>query len=430
MVRGTKAKRRWAAALSLLLSLVAATPAMGMLKDMAGHWAAPIVAALEAKGIVAGDDKGFFDPEAPLTRAQLSKLLVAGLGNDSEALLLARYDSRFADVAPWHWAKGYIETLAESGITDGYPDETFRPDSTVTRAQLVLFLVRAAGLESQTAQYATKETAYADDSTIPEWARGAVHVALDAGLMAGFADGTFRPVMPVSRAEAAVALFRLLGLKGSAYHLAGTLVKFDAATGAGVVRDELGQERSFAMAKDAQYYRAGVIAAVAQIRPMDQVWVVLDADNTGRFMDARYTDMLVQDLKVDGLDITASVTATTTRKLTLQPGALVFVNGKPATPGEANGANVGYMALDRQTGAVRVLDAVKAPAQGKLVGSDMTRAILYVQVGTEVRSLSVAKEAVLIVNGQPSQLSDLLVGDRLRLALDNAGTATYVLAER
>ena len=52
----------------------------------------------------------------------------------------------FPDVAPGFWAFQYVEALAASGITTGFPDGTFRPAENVTRAQMATFLARALGL--------------------------------------------------------------------------------------------------------------------------------------------------------------------------------------------------------------------------------------------------------------------------------------------
>jgi len=52
----------------------------------------------------------------------------------------------FPDVPTSHWAFQYVEALAASGITQGYPDGTFKPATPVTRAQMATFLARALGL--------------------------------------------------------------------------------------------------------------------------------------------------------------------------------------------------------------------------------------------------------------------------------------------
>ena len=52
----------------------------------------------------------------------------------------------FPDVSPSFWAFQDIEALAASGITTGFPDGTFRPTASVTRAQVATFFARALGL--------------------------------------------------------------------------------------------------------------------------------------------------------------------------------------------------------------------------------------------------------------------------------------------
>ena len=52
----------------------------------------------------------------------------------------------FSDVGTGYWAYQAIEAMASSGITTGFPDGTFRPENTVTRAQMATFLARALGL--------------------------------------------------------------------------------------------------------------------------------------------------------------------------------------------------------------------------------------------------------------------------------------------
>ena len=52
----------------------------------------------------------------------------------------------FNDVGSGYWAFQAIEALAASGITTGFPDGTFRPENTVSRAQMATFLARALGL--------------------------------------------------------------------------------------------------------------------------------------------------------------------------------------------------------------------------------------------------------------------------------------------
>lgn len=413
-----------------VVALATAGTASGLLRDMAGHWAGPLVAALEAKGVIAGDSSGRFQPEGMLTRSQLAKLLAVGLGYEQEANLLAQYDSRFRDISSRHWARGYVESLAELGLVKGYSDDTFGPEDSVSRAQMAAILARAAGMQEQAESVSETSSPYADSETIPSWARGSVQVVTMSGLMTGFPDGTFRPDQAMTRAEAAVVLERLLAVRGAAFHLTGTLIRFDTSSLEGIVRDSLGQDRPFRMASGARYYRGGQPATELQVKALDQVWVVLGADGTGRFMDARFLDRVVTNVKVDGQRLTASPVAGGTETFTVQPGSPVFLNGRAVPLAAVNGAPEVYLAFDRVTGEVRVVDAVNAPVHGKYVGIDPATGKLLLDVNEDLSVLSVGADALFFLDGQRVELADLEVGQSVRIALDSTGAVTYLEAER
>jgi len=420
---------RWWFALAGAAVFAVAAPARAVLTDMIGHWAAPLVSALQVRGIIAGDVDGLFHPEKPLTRAQMAKLLTVSLGREADAELLQRYPSRFADVPDFHWAKGYVEALAETGITTGYSANSFAPEDPVTRAQMAVFLIRAAGLADQAYQMRFEKTGYRDDAAIPDWARGAVNVARLVGLMEGFEDQTFRPNDPLTRAEGSTALRRLLALEGQAYNLAGTLIAFNPRTGEGIVRDELGQERSFVMASDAVYYRGGVLVTAREIEPLDQVWIILNDAGEGCFLEARFADLYGTHAVVEG-DTLQVMVAGQPQRFALQPGALVFYNGRPASLQEVHGAEEVFLALDRQTGEVRVLDAVSTPLRGSLTAVDAQAREITVRLAEGEKRYSLSPEAVVQLDGMTVGLGSLKAGYKVRLALDETLQVTYILAER
>ena len=53
-------------------------------------------------------------------------------------------NAAFSDVAEEHWAKGYIEKLTSNGVINGYPDGTFRPSDTLTKAAFLKLIVTAS----------------------------------------------------------------------------------------------------------------------------------------------------------------------------------------------------------------------------------------------------------------------------------------------
>lgn len=109
----------------------------------------------------------------------------------------------FADTTA-HWAKADIEELAAKGVVTGLDDQRFAPDQAITRAELSVLLVRAIGLEHPAP--GGGDTGFRDVGP-DAWYAGAVEEAVKAGLIDGYEDGTFRPMLEVTREQAAT-LFR------------------------------------------------------------------------------------------------------------------------------------------------------------------------------------------------------------------------------
>ena len=103
-----------------------------------------------------------------------------------------------------------VEALIELGIVSGYPDGTYLPEKTVTRAEMAKLLVIASGLESA-AEASQSATKFAD--TVGHWASGYINVAAEYGYINGYPDGTFIPDAPVKYTEAVTMALRVLGYK-------------------------------------------------------------------------------------------------------------------------------------------------------------------------------------------------------------------------
>lgn len=101
-----------------------------------------------------------------------------------------------------HWSKTYVEYGIKEGYINGYPDGTFKPDKTVTRAEFSKMINTAVGIKT------TKAGAFSDVKTT-DWFYGEVGKALYAGYISGYTDGTFKPNNTISRQEAAVILYRI-----------------------------------------------------------------------------------------------------------------------------------------------------------------------------------------------------------------------------
>ena len=104
-----------------------------------------------------------------------------------------------------HWAEATVKQLAGQGVIAGFPDGTFGPQQPLTRAQVVTMLARAFNWPPAKAAPGFRDP-------VPDWAAGPVAAAVAMGVVKGYEDGTFGADRPVTRAELAVLLARVLPL--------------------------------------------------------------------------------------------------------------------------------------------------------------------------------------------------------------------------
>lgn len=121
--------------------------------------------------------------------------------------VLGEVNISFNDLAG-HWAKDDVELMAAKYVARGLPGGGFAPAGAVTRAQFAAMLVRAMGLP------AARASMTFSDVKATDWFFGELMTAVNAGVITGFADGTFRPDDPVTREQVAAMVARALKASG------------------------------------------------------------------------------------------------------------------------------------------------------------------------------------------------------------------------
>jgi hypothetical protein len=114
---------------------------------------------------------------------------------------------RFDDVPDNYWAKPYIDALSSRDLISGFEDGDFKPDQSVTRAQIANIVSRTFDLttDKKSLQFSDVEGSY--------WARESIDEVVKGGFMTGFPNNTFSPNAPVTRAQALTTLVTGLGLQ-------------------------------------------------------------------------------------------------------------------------------------------------------------------------------------------------------------------------
>lgn len=100
-----------------------------------GYWAADYIGYMQQFGIITGYSDGSFRPDAPVTRAEFAAIA-------SRFEKLTEGSKSFADVPDTYWAARYINFAATRGWVTGYSDGTFKPENTITRAEVAAVTCR------------------------------------------------------------------------------------------------------------------------------------------------------------------------------------------------------------------------------------------------------------------------------------------------
>ena len=101
-------------------------------------WYNTYIATLNNAGVITDSRTGYFRPNDAITRAELAAMLAQFAEKKSAAIY-------FSDISAGYWAANAIALTANLGWINGYPDGTFGPDKTVTRAELMAMVNRATG---------------------------------------------------------------------------------------------------------------------------------------------------------------------------------------------------------------------------------------------------------------------------------------------
>ncbi len=166
---------------------------------------------LREEGVFSGEcfgSEAFFLPEAQVTRAQFLTMAatVAELAMPAAAVSTGLSDDESIPA----WAQGYVAAGLLSGVVqgseDGLGNRVFRAQAAITRAEAAAIVDRCLGLPDD-----GRQMAFADREDIPAWAAQSVVNTTSAGLLPVFADNTVRAEEALTRRDAALMLYAMLG---------------------------------------------------------------------------------------------------------------------------------------------------------------------------------------------------------------------------
>jgi uncharacterized protein YkwD len=139
--------------------------------DLTTAWANQDISDLISLNILSGYPDGSFRPEAPVTRAEFAKIVVVEFSSPSETV------PSFADVCVDYWASSYISRAQIQGWINGFPDGSFRPQDSLTRAQAISVLVRIAKWQPESWKHPVAVSCWASDEVAAAWVHSVVQAS-------------------------------------------------------------------------------------------------------------------------------------------------------------------------------------------------------------------------------------------------------------
>ncbi len=196
-------RRLTIAVLLMLLLCSFSTVNASSLLDVENHWAESEIRQLVGMGAITGYPDGTYRPQDTITRAEFSSVLWGALG------LEAAEGNTFTDTYG-HWGQGRIEALIHKGIIDTeLYEQHYGPNEPITREEIGMMTVRILGDEIEEGNIP-----FVDAGKISKGFREYVTDAYKQGIITGYPDNTFRPLGTATRAEAAVMAIRALRTAG------------------------------------------------------------------------------------------------------------------------------------------------------------------------------------------------------------------------
>lgn len=161
-------------------------------------WCYDAIYTLANKFILNGYLDKTFKPNENITRAEFAKIIVSAtetLDIDAEA--------QFSDVTKDDWYYNYVASAVKNGYIKGYPDNSFRANEAITRADLCTVVYRCVKENLKSAEV----TPFSDDNLIAPYAREGIYALKVNGIIDGVGDGSFAPLEPATRAQTAKIIY-------------------------------------------------------------------------------------------------------------------------------------------------------------------------------------------------------------------------------
>lgn len=170
------------------------------------YWAAPFIQSLSQRGVIAGFTDGSFRPEEAVTRAQFAAMLNKAFQGKNPI----RQASSFGDVRSNYWAASAIQQAYTTGFLSGYPGNTFKPEQSIPRQQVLVSLANGLNYSAKSNVESTLQN-FNDSSNIASYARSPIAAATENQIVVNYPNPKFlNPETTATRAQVAAFIYQAL----------------------------------------------------------------------------------------------------------------------------------------------------------------------------------------------------------------------------
>lgn len=193
----------------------------GVYPDTKDNWARDAIQAMTQAGYLSGYADNTFKPGAQITREQAAaiygKVLQHNLNEQELADIVTKESSTsYSDVEADRWSSSAIKLVSAAGVMEGTSKTAFTPSKTMNREQFVASAASLAKKLNLSTPVKTEKVTFKDEASISSAYLADIQYMAQRGIVASGATENFNPKQPVTRAQAATILNRMLNGAGLA----------------------------------------------------------------------------------------------------------------------------------------------------------------------------------------------------------------------
>ena len=193
----------------------------GVYTDTKDNWARDAIQAMSQAGYLSGYSDNTFKPSAQITREQAAaiygKVLQHNLNEQELADIVTKESATsYSDVEADRWSNSAIKLVSAAGVMHGTSKTAFTPSKTMNREEFVASAASLAKKLNITTPVKTEKVTFKDEDSISLDYVADINYMAERGIVASGATENFNPKQPVTRAQAAIILNRMLNGAGLA----------------------------------------------------------------------------------------------------------------------------------------------------------------------------------------------------------------------